>query len=99
VEEPGSAPQAVSPGTAAAANAAAAAAVERARRAGPAALGTAASAAPADRRFGVFWLGQSVSQFGDRISELALPLIADCWARVSAARSAACGCCRPPSPA
>ncbi|MFE0465165.1 MFS transporter [Kitasatospora sp. NPDC058965] len=29
-----------------------------------------------DRRFGRFWAGQSVSQFGDRISELALPLIA-----------------------
>ncbi|MBB4925893.1 MFS transporter [Kitasatospora kifunensis] len=34
-------------------------------------------AAPrADRRFNTFWMGQSVSQFGDRISELALPLIA-----------------------
>lgn len=30
----------------------------------------------ADRRFNIFWLGQTVSQFGDRISELALPLIA-----------------------
>ncbi|MFI9362810.1 MFS transporter [Kitasatospora sp. NPDC053057] len=29
-----------------------------------------------DRRFVRFWAGQSVSQFGDRISELALPLIA-----------------------
>ncbi|MGX9884309.1 MFS transporter [Streptomyces sp. NPDC002276] len=29
-----------------------------------------------DRRFVRFWCGQSVSQFGDRISELALPLIA-----------------------
>lgn len=29
-----------------------------------------------DRRFLRFWAGQSVSQFGDRISELALPLIA-----------------------
>lgn len=29
-----------------------------------------------DRRFLRFWCGQSVSQFGDRISELALPLIA-----------------------
>lgn len=29
-----------------------------------------------DRRFVRFWWGQSVSQFGDRISELALPLIA-----------------------
>ncbi|MEU5088459.1 MFS transporter [Streptomyces sp. NPDC021356] len=29
-----------------------------------------------DRRFVRFWAGQSASQFGDRISELALPLIA-----------------------
>ena len=29
-----------------------------------------------DRRFLRFWTGQSVSQFGDRITELALPLIA-----------------------
>jgi MFS family permease len=29
-----------------------------------------------DRRFLRFWAGQTVSQFGDRISELALPLIA-----------------------
>ncbi|MFF5719133.1 MFS transporter [Streptomyces buecherae] len=29
-----------------------------------------------DRRFRRFWAGQSVSEFGDRISELALPLIA-----------------------
>ncbi|MFD4554067.1 MFS transporter [Streptomyces sp. NPDC058469] len=29
-----------------------------------------------DRRFVRFWSGQSVSQFGDRISELALPLMA-----------------------
>jgi MFS family permease len=29
-----------------------------------------------DRRFVRFWCGQSVSQFGDRITELALPLIA-----------------------
>ncbi|MFF0746904.1 MFS transporter [Streptomyces sp. NPDC004111] len=29
-----------------------------------------------DRRFLRFWAGQSVSQFGDRITELALPLIA-----------------------
>lgn len=29
-----------------------------------------------DRRFLSFWAGQSISQFGDRISELALPLIA-----------------------
>ena len=29
-----------------------------------------------DKRFRTFWLGQTLSQFGDRISELALPLIA-----------------------
>ncbi|MEU8662641.1 MFS transporter [Actinoplanes philippinensis] len=29
-----------------------------------------------ERRFTAFWAGQTVSQFGDRISELALPLIA-----------------------
>ncbi|GAA2738824.1 MFS transporter [Pedococcus aerophilus] len=29
-----------------------------------------------DRRFGRYWMGQGVSQFGDRITELALPLIA-----------------------
>jgi MFS family permease len=29
-----------------------------------------------DRRFSRYWLGQGVSQFGDRITELALPLIA-----------------------
>ncbi|MEV7152269.1 MFS transporter [Streptomyces sp. NPDC093084] len=29
-----------------------------------------------DRRFCRFWAGQSISQFGDRITELALPLIA-----------------------
>ncbi|MFD7616342.1 MFS transporter [Streptomyces sp. NPDC059802] len=29
-----------------------------------------------DRRFACFWAGNSVSQFGDRITELALPLIA-----------------------
>ncbi|WP_329123767.1 MFS transporter [Streptomyces sp. NBC_01465] len=29
-----------------------------------------------DRRFRRFWAGQSISQFGDRISELALPLVA-----------------------
>ncbi|MET8230609.1 MFS transporter [Micromonospora sp. NPDC005298] len=29
-----------------------------------------------DRRFRTFWIGETVSQFGDRISELALPLIA-----------------------
>ena len=29
-----------------------------------------------DRRFATYWAGQGVSQFGDRITELALPLIA-----------------------
>jgi len=29
-----------------------------------------------DRRFSTYWAGQTVSQFGDRISQLALPLIA-----------------------
>lgn len=29
-----------------------------------------------DRRFATYWVGQGVSQFGDRIAELALPLIA-----------------------
>lgn len=29
-----------------------------------------------DRRFSTYWFGQSVSQLGDRVSELALPLIA-----------------------
>jgi len=42
---------------------------------------TAVEATPApalhrDRRFRTFWIGETVSQFGDRISELALPLIA-----------------------
>ncbi|MFI6404077.1 MFS transporter [Streptomyces sp. NPDC050548] len=37
-----------------------------------------------DRRFVRFWCGQSVSQFGDRISELALPLIAVGALRASA---------------
>ncbi|MFJ2958884.1 MFS transporter [Streptomyces sp. NPDC087270] len=42
----------------------------------PAAPGTAGAGARTDRRFAIFWSGQTVSQFGDRISELALPLIA-----------------------
>ncbi|WP_410812668.1 MFS transporter [Micromonospora sp. 067-2] len=42
---------------------------------------TAVDAAPPlalhrDRRFRTFWIGETISQFGDRISELALPLIA-----------------------
>lgn len=38
--------------------------------------GTAAISLWRDRRFRRFWAGQSASQFGDRITELALPLIA-----------------------
>ncbi|MBK6011665.1 MFS transporter [Streptomyces sp. MBT53] len=37
-----------------------------------------------DRRFVRFWCGQSVSQFGDRVSELALPFIAVGALRASA---------------
>ncbi|MET8043826.1 MFS transporter [Micromonospora sp. NPDC005215] len=40
---------------------------------------TGAETAPVlhrDRRFRTFWIGQTISDFGDRISELALPLIA-----------------------
>ncbi|MET8038380.1 MFS transporter [Streptomyces sp. NPDC005345] len=37
-----------------------------------------------DRRFRCFWAGQSISQFGDRITELALPLIAVGALRASA---------------
>ncbi|MET8366492.1 MFS transporter [Micromonospora sp. NPDC005194] len=42
---------------------------------------TAVDAPPApalgrDRRFRTFWMGETISAFGDRISELALPLIA-----------------------
>ncbi|SCE65506.1 Predicted arabinose efflux permease, MFS family [Micromonospora purpureochromogenes] len=42
---------------------------------------TAASTRPTavlrdNRRFRTFWVGETISQFGDRISELALPLIA-----------------------
>ncbi|MEK8105984.1 MFS transporter [Micromonospora sp. M12] len=43
------------------------------------ATATATAPRPAlhrDRRFRTFWAGETVSQFGDRISELALPLIA-----------------------
>jgi MFS family permease len=29
-----------------------------------------------DRRFATYWVGQGISQFGDRVTELALPLIA-----------------------
>ncbi|HEX8094289.1 MFS transporter [Jatrophihabitans sp.] len=37
-----------------------------------------------DPRFRSFWAGQTVSQFGDRVSELALPLIAVATLRASA---------------
>ncbi|MFJ5231104.1 MFS transporter [Kitasatospora sp. NPDC088391] len=52
---------------------------------------TAPAAPPlwSDRRFRRFWAGQSVSQFGDRISELALPLIAVGALDASAAQVAA----------
>jgi MFS family permease len=43
-------------------------------------MSTTASPAPAplwrDRAFATYWFGQGVSEFGDRVSELALPLIA-----------------------
>ncbi|MEY9946173.1 MFS transporter [Kitasatospora sp. GAS1066B] len=58
--------------------------------AGAGALASAAQVVPAslwrDRRFLRFWTGQSVSQFGDRISELALPLIAVTALHASAAQ-------------
>ncbi|MFC8226160.1 MFS transporter [Streptomyces sp. NPDC057287] len=38
--------------------------------------GTAATSLWRDRRFRHFWAGNAISQFGDRITELALPLIA-----------------------
>lgn len=40
--------------------------------------GAGAGAGPLwrDRRFGRYWAGQGISQFGDRITDLALPLIA-----------------------
>ncbi|MFD5517855.1 MFS transporter [Streptomyces sp. NPDC127066] len=41
-----------------------------------------------DRRFRRFWAGQSISQFGDRITELALPLIAVGALRASAGQVA-----------
>jgi len=41
-----------------------------------------------DRRFLRLWAGQSVSQFGDRVSELALPLIAATTLHVSARQMA-----------
>lgn len=54
-------------------------AVEGTGEAAPAGVAVAAKSsdvAPGARGFRTFWLGQSVSEFGDRISELALPLIA-----------------------
>jgi MFS family permease len=50
--------------------------VDRPQQVHSAAPGMTGDVRRADRRFSVFWLGQTVSQFGDRISELALPLIA-----------------------
>jgi MFS family permease len=41
-----------------------------------------------NRQFDRFWLGNGVSQFGDRISELAIPLIAVVMLRTDAAQSA-----------
>ena len=38
-----------------------------------------------DRRFATYWSGQTVSQLGDRVSELALPLIAVTTLHASAA--------------
>ncbi len=37
-----------------------------------------------DRRFATYWVGQGISQFGDRITELALPLIAVTMLQVGA---------------
>ncbi|MFD7641566.1 MFS transporter [Kitasatospora sp. NPDC059795] len=48
----------------------------------------AARALRGDRRFRRFWAGQAVSQFGDRITELALPLIAVTALRASTAQVA-----------
>lgn len=42
-----------------------------------------------DRRFMRFWSGQTVSQFGDRVTELAMPLIAVTTLRASASEVAA----------
>lgn len=64
--------------------------------AAPAEAGSAAGEAPAeaatrhtgplwrDKRFATYWAGQGISQFGDRITELALPLIAVTALHVSA---------------
>ncbi|MFG2050454.1 MFS transporter [Micromonospora sp. NPDC048935] len=53
---------------------------EAVRAPGAEAVGVAVAVPPPalfrDRRFRTFWLGQTISDFGDRISELALPLIA-----------------------
>jgi MFS family permease len=50
--------------------------------------GEAGSVPRTDRRFAIFWSGQTVSQFGDRISELALPLIAVALLHASAPQAA-----------
>ena len=51
-----------------------------------AASGPVATSLWRHRRFRTFWAGQTVSQFGDRISELALPLIAVATLHASARR-------------
>jgi MFS family permease len=48
-----------------------------------------ARSAGRNRRFDLFWLGSTVSQFGDRISELALPLIAVVMLNADTAQTAA----------
>ena len=45
-----------------------------------------------DRRFATYWAGQGVSQFGDRITELALPLIAVTALHASAPTVGALAC-------
>ncbi|MEZ0113248.1 MFS family permease [Catenulispora sp. EB89] len=44
---------------------------------------------PQDPRFRRFWLGDTVSQLGDRVTELALPLIASVTLKASAAEASA----------
>ncbi|WP_194915152.1 MFS transporter [Catenulispora rubra] len=44
---------------------------------------------PQDPRFRRFWLGDTVSQLGDRVTELALPLIAAATLKASAAEASA----------
>ena len=47
-----------------------------------------ASPLPRDIRFRRFWLGETISQLGDRVSELALPLIAVATLRADATAAA-----------